>query len=256
MALLALLLLIVLIVGYLVIPFGVGLVRGPRPSSEAPDPDAAPPAAPMRPLGTIARAYGGFMLLYLLLAVWRAKDGFYGSGVRRGAACVNTIDGLPLSAAGQGWRARPGTSLGATGDLQACVLHPTAGQWALLAITEVPSLLLWGAVLLMIVRLVRHAAQHGPFSPRSAALTRQLGWLILAGCALVGALTSVGTFVLTDMVLTPQPYDAASIALSALLVGPLEALTPVPALAGVALLAFASMTRVGSVMDEELRATV
>jgi hypothetical protein len=254
MTLLAVLLLLVLVVGYLVVPFGVGLVRGPRPSVAAADPDAGAPAAPMRPLGTIARFYGGFMLLYLMLAAWRAKDGFYGSGVRRGAACVNTMNGGPLPA-GQGWRARPGTSLGATSDLQACVLHPTAGQWALLALTEVPSLVLWGAVLLMIVRLVRHAAQHGPFTPRSAALMRQLGWLILAGCALVGALSAVGTFVLTDMVLTPQPYDAATIVLGALTVGRLQALIPVPALAGVALLAFASMTRVGAVMDEELRAT-
>ena len=255
MTLLALLLLLLLVAGYLVVPFGVGLVRGPRPSVAA-DPDAAATAAPMRPLGTIARIYGVFMLLYLLLAVWEAKDGFYGSGVRRGAACVNTIDGLPLSASGQGWRARPGTSLGATGDLQACVLHPTAGQWALLALTKVPSLLLWGAVLLMIARLVRHAAQRGPFTPRAATLMRQLGWLILAGCALVGALDTVGTLVLTDMVLTPRPYDAAGIVPSTLVFGPLEALIPVPALAGVALLAFASVTRVGAVMDEELRATV
>lgn len=254
MTLLALLLLLLLVAGYLVVPFGVGLVRGPRPSVAA-DPDAAATAAPMRPLGTIARIYGVFMLLYLLLAAWEAKDGFYGSGVRRGAACVNTIDGGPLPA-GQGWRARPGTSLGATGDLQACVLHPTAGQWALLALTKVPSLLLWGAVLLMIVRLVRHAAQHGPFTPRAATLMRQLGWLILAGCALAGALDTVGTFVLTDMVLTPQPYDAATIVLGTVTVGPLQALIPVPALAGVALLAFASVTRVGAVMDEELRATV
>jgi hypothetical protein len=256
MTLLAVLLLIVLVVGYLVVPFGVGLVRGPRSSAGAPDPDAAGLAVPMRPLGTIARIYGGFMLLYLLGAVLEAKDGFYGSGVQRGAACVTAGIGGPSSADAQPWRARPGSSLGGTGDLQACVLHPTAGQWAQLALTKVPSLLLWGAVLLMIVRLVRHAAQHGPFTPRAAALMRRLGWLILAGCALVGALGTVGTLVLTDMVLTPQPYDPPGIVLGALIWEPLRALFPVPALAGVALLAFASVTRVGAVMDEELRATV
>ncbi len=256
MALLAVLLLLVLVVGGLVVPFLVGLVRGPRPSAGAPDPVAAPPAAPMRPLGTIARIYGGFLLLYLLLAVFEAKDGFYADSVRKGAACVNTGMVGTLSAGGQGWRIRPGTSLGPAGALQACVLHPTAGQWALLALTEVPSLLLWGGVLLMIVRLVRHAAQHGPFTPRSAALMRQLGWLILAGCVVVGALQAIGTDVLTDAVLAPRPFGGGFIIEDALLRGPLQALVPVPALAGIALLSFASITRTGAVMDEELRATV
>ncbi len=256
MTLLAVLLLVVLVLGYLVVPFGVGLVRGPRPSAGAPDPDAAPPALPMRPLGTIAKIYGGFMLVYLLLAVLAAKDGFYGSGVRRGAACVTTGIGGPTAAGAQPWRARPGTSLSAVGNLQACVLHPTAGQWALLAVTEVPSLLLWGAVLLLIVRMVRQAALHGPFTPRFAALMRRLGWLILAGCVVVGALHAIGTDVLTDAVLAPQPFGGGFIAGDALLRGPLQALLPVPALAGVALLSFASITKTGAVMDEELRATV
>jgi hypothetical protein len=255
MMLLAVLLVIVLVVGGLVIPFGLGLVRRPRQPAGSADPAAASAAAPMRPLGRITGIYGRFLLLYLVIAVWRAKDGFYGFGVRHGAACVKAMDGIPLSAAGT-WRARPGTSLGATGDLQPCVLHPTAGQWALVAMTQLPGLLLWGAVLLMIARLVRHAAQHGPFTARAATLMRQLGWLILAGCALVGVLDTVGTLVLTDMVLTPRPYEATSIAIGALVVGPLEALLPVPALAGVALLSFASITKTGAVMDEELRATV
>jgi hypothetical protein len=245
--------LLVLVVGVLVvIPFGVGLIRGPR----RPAGPAAPAVAPMRPLGTIAGIYSRFLLLYLLAAVWEAKDGFYAHSVRQGAACVNTGMVETLSAGGQAWRARPGTSLGPAGSLQGCVLHPTIGQWALLALTEVPSLLLWGGVLLMIVRLVRHAAQHGPFTPRAAALMRQLGWLILAGCVVVGALQAIGTDVLTDAVLAPQPFDAGFIIGDALLRGPLQALIPVPALAGIALLSFASITKTGAVMDEELQATV
>jgi hypothetical protein len=256
MILLAVGLLIVLVVGGLVIPFCVGLIRGPVSSAGRAGPDVTPAAAPMRPLGTIAWIYVRFLLFYLVLAAWEAKDGFYADSFRRGAACVKTIGGDPLSAVGQGWRARPGTSLGAVGDLQACVLHPTVGQWALLALTVVPSLLLWGGVLLMVVRLVRQAAQHGPFTPRAAALMRQLGWLILAGCVAVGALHAVGTDLLADAVLTPQPFGTGFIAGDAVLRGPLEALLPIPALAGVALLSFASMTKTGAVMDEELRATV
>jgi hypothetical protein len=252
MTVLAVGLLIVLVGGYLVVPFCAGLVKGPRPSAVP----ASPGVAPMRPLGTIAGIYGGLLLLYLLLAVFEAKDGFFAHSVRRGAACVTTGIGGPMSAGAQPWRARPGTSLGSTGDLQACVLHPSTGQWTLLALTAVPSLLLWASVLLMIVRLVRHAAQHGPFTARTAGLMRQLGWLILAGCVVVGTLHALGTDLLTDAVLSPQPYASESIAVDALIAGPLAALIPVPALAGVALLSFASMTKTGAVMDEELRATV
>jgi hypothetical protein len=250
-----LVLVLVLLVGGLVVPFCVGLVRGPR---RPPGPAAASTAAPpMRPLGTIARIYGGVMLLYLLLAVFEAKDGFFGSGGGpRGAACVNTSMVGSLSPGGQGWRIRPGASLGPAGDLSGCVLHPTAGQWTLFALTKVPSLLLWAGVLLMIVRLVRHAARRGPFTPRAATLMRNLGMLILAGCAVVGALHAIGTDVLTDAVLAPRPFGGQFITEDALLRGPLQALLPIPALAGIALLSFASITKTGAVMDEELRATV
>jgi hypothetical protein len=85
---------------------------------------------------------------------------------------------------------------------------------------------------------------------------RQLGWLILAGCVVVGTLHALGTDLLTDAVLSPQPFDSVSIAVDALITGPLAALIPIPALAGVAMLSFASMTKAGAVMGEELRATV
>jgi hypothetical protein len=255
---LLILLLGVLVVGAVVVPFTWGLIRGPRqPGSLAGAQPGQVVTAPMRPLGRIAETYGGFLVLYLVLAAWRAKDGFYGSGVRRGAACVDTrIGGGVPAGPGTGWAARPGTSLGRTGDLQACVLHPTAGQWALFVLTELPAVLLWSVVLLMILRLVRHAAELGPFTPRAAAMMRQLGWVVIAGSVVVGALAALGTDVITDMVLTPHPFDAGYLVIDGLVQGPLRALVPVPALAGAALLAFGSITRAGAVMDEELRATV
>ncbi len=53
-----------------------------------------------------------------------------------------------------------------------------------------------------------------------------------------------------------HPSDGGSIVVDVLLFGPLKALVPVPALAGAALLTFGRITRVGAVMDEELKATV
>jgi hypothetical protein len=207
------------------------------------------------PLGQIAWLYGTFMVIYLALAALRIKDGFYGGG-QAGSVCVNTSlggGGSVLSAAG--WRARPGGSLGVA-DIQACVLHPSAADGAMFLLTQLPGLLLWGGVLLMIFRLIRHAVRRGPFTPRASSLMRQLGWLIVLGAALVGALDTLGISVLTDAVLRPQPYDAGGIVGNVLLLGAIKALFPVPLLAGAALITFGRITRVGAAMDEEIKATV
>jgi len=234
----------------LVVPFVLGLIRGPRRAT----PGSRPTDDSMRPLGRVADVYVGYFVLAIVFLAWRLKDGNFGNG-QHDQACVDTgISGEPLKL--QGWRARPGTSLGGAGDLQACVAHPTAGQWALYALTAVPGLLLWCGVLLMIVRLVRHAARRGPFTGQAAALMVRLGWLIIAGCVVVGILTGFGDSVLTNMVITPRPYDAGTVAGNALLEWPLRTLLPAPALAGAALLSFGRMTRAGAAMDEELRATV
>jgi hypothetical protein len=250
-ALLGVLVLAALVAVGLVVPFVVGLLRGPkqvRPGSGATDQS-------MRPLGRVADLYVGFFVFAIIFSAWRLKDGFYGNGPN-GQACVDTgITGSPVEVARE-WRTRPGTSLGGSGDLQACVAHPTAGQWALYALTAVPGVLLWVSVLLMILRLVRRAAQHGPFTPQAAVLMVRLGWLILAGCVVAGDLRALGASVLTNTVITPGPFGTGAVVANAVLDGPLKALLPVPALAGVALLSFGRVTGAGAVMDEELRATV
>jgi hypothetical protein len=249
----------IVVAGLLVLYFryvsGLGLIGGRRQTGTPAVTGRGPTARePMSPLGGIARIYSTFFVLVIIFVAWRLKDGFYGNGPN-GAACVDT--GI-TNATGRValWRARPGSSLAATGNVQACVLHPTAAQWLLFSLTQLPGLLLWAGVLLMILRVVRHAAQHGPFTPRGAVLMVRLGWLIIGGCVVAGILTTLGASLLTDTVITPRPFDGWTVVLNALLDGPLRALLPVPALAGVALLSFASMTRAGAVMDEELRATV
>jgi hypothetical protein len=239
----------VLAVGGLVVALVYGLVRGPRRAMRSEQ-----TGEPMRPLGNVAGIYAGFFMLSGVFLVWRVKDGFSGLG-QNGEACVDTgIANPPVRA--ELWHPLPGTSVGSAGDLQACVAHPAAGQWMLYVLTWLPGLLLWGSVLLLIIRLVRHAAQYGPFTTRSAILMVRLGWLIIAGSAVVGALAVLGGSVLANMVITPRPFDTGTVAFTVLMQGSLRALLPVPALAGAALLSFGRMTRAGSAMDEELRATV
>ncbi|MBO0824006.1 MAG: hypothetical protein J2P27_09120 [Actinobacteria bacterium] len=248
-----------LLVACVLAPFAWGLMRGPQPLARPVTAKARRAAAgPMRPLGTIAGIYGRFLLLYIAFVVWGLKDGAYSDGGRPGQVCVNTAVSVIPPGGNQTWGpVAPGTSMApAMGTFQGCVLHPSVAQWALFGLTQLPSLLLWGLVLLMILRLVRHAAMYGPFNPRSAVTMAQLGWLIIGGCVIVGVLKSIGTDLITDMIMRPRPYGAVSIANDALVHGALRTLLPVPALAGVALLTFASMTRVGAAMDEELQATI
>lgn len=239
-----------LAIGGLIVAFLYGLIRGPGLAS----PGSGQGESSMRPLGRVADIYVGYFMLAIVFIAWRLKDGAFGNGPN-GEACFDTgITGVPPRA--ELWRTRPGTALPMAGDLVGCVAHPTAGQWALFTLTQLPGLLLWAGVLLMILRLVRHAAQHGPFTPRAAGLMFQLGWLIIAGCVVVGILTGLSTSLLANMVITPRPYDPVIVVLNAVLEEPLRVLLPVPALAGAALLSFGRVTRAGAVMDEELRATV
>lgn len=230
---------------------------GSRPDGGPVTPQSRQGAAALQPLGSLASIYSWFLVLGLIVTGWTFRDQLLGSkaGVSSGRACADA--GINALATGTpGWTTRPGTSLTPHGTLQACILHPAAGQWALYVLTWLPGLLLWCAVLAMILRLVRHAAARGPFTPAAATMMAQLGWVILAGSVLAAALSELGAEVLTNMVVMPRPFDTASVAVGAFISAPLQAVLPVPALAGTGLLSFAGLIRAAAMMDEEIRATV
>jgi hypothetical protein len=236
---------------FFVVPFVVGVWRGYHGAAARPDPYSAPdaPGAPMRPLRWITGLYGRFLVFYLVgVAVWATY--------RFQQVCVNTNEAL-YSKIGAGYgAARPGVALSQSGYVQACALHPGAGQWLLYLLTKLPSLALWACVLLLTTHLVRQAARTGPFTVQAAATMYVLGWVVIAGSILVGALSALGTDVLSQMLMTSGTLGAPGIVLDVLVRGPIEALVPVPALVGAALLTFSHITRVGAAMDEEIKATV
>jgi hypothetical protein len=205
-----------------------------------------------QPLASIAGLYGRFLILYLGLVVF--LDHGFASGGLRGSVCVDT--GHPYGGAAKGFAASPGASLSLAGDVRACALHPSIWQWGLFLLTKLPGLALWGCLLLLIWRLIREANSTGPFTPRAAAVIRQLGWVIIAGSMIAGALGHLGADMLTSMLMTPATFDAKGIVVDVLAAAPFKALVPVPALAGAALLTFARIIRVGAVMDDEIKATV
>jgi hypothetical protein len=179
--------------------------------------------------------------------------GFSGGGLR-GSVCVNT--GYPYGGAAQGFAARPGASLSVAGDVRACALHPSIGQWGLFLLTKLPGLALWGCLLLLIWQLIREANTSGPFTPRVAATMRQLGWVVIAGSMIAGALGHLGADLLTRMLMTPATFDTWGILVDVLLAAPVKALLPVAALAGSVLLTFARIIKAGAVMDDEIKATI
>jgi len=238
--------------GIVVVPFIVGFVRGPQARRAQSDPPA--PGHPMRPLSRVAGIYDNFLMLYLVLIAFQASDRLPASGNSSPSVCVDT--GYSFGGPAHGFAAGPGAVLSAGGDVTACAKHPNLGQWVLYLLTKLPDLVLWGFLLLLIGRLISEAARRGPFTPRTAAIVRLLGWTVIGGSYVVGALGHLGADLMTRMLMTPAPYGGGGIVADILVFGPLKALLPVPALAGAALLTFSRITRAGAAMDEELQATV
>jgi hypothetical protein len=240
------------IAGVVLVPFIIGFVRGPQAGNA--QTGAPAPGDPMRPLSRVAGIYGRFLMLYLVAIAFQVSYGLPPSRNSRLSVCVDT--GYPNGgSAAQRVGARPGASLSASGDVTACALHPSLGQWVLYLLTKVPDLVLWGCLLLLIWRLISEAARRGPFTPLTAAIVELLGWTVLGGSYVVSALEHLGADVMTRMLMTPDVYSGSTI-VADVLIGPLKALLPVPALAGAALLTFARITKVGVALDDEIKATV
>jgi hypothetical protein len=110
---------------------------------------------------------------------------------------------------------------------------------------------------MLIWQLIRQAARVGPFTRQTATIMWRLGRVVVAGTVIAAAVSALGTDILARTLLaSPGIGGAIGIGLDVLLVEPLKALLPWPALAGAALLSFARMTMVGAKLDEEVRATV
>jgi hypothetical protein len=235
---------VAVLAGTLIVPFLIGLVRGPAASRPRTDPAGE---NSMRPLSRVAGIYGRFLALYLFAAVVSFATG------QRGSVCA-TMSGVGGAVAG--YASRPGATVQTDGVLQACAQHPSPSQWVLDALMRLPGPLLLATVLVLIWRLVREAGRHGPFTARTAGIMWRLGLVVLIGTAVAGAISRLGNDLLLQMLLQNQPYSGLGVPVDLLASGSLHALLPVPALAGAGLLTFARVTRAGVTLDEEVKATV
>jgi hypothetical protein len=206
------------------------------------------------PLGSVTALFGGLLLFTVAagLAFFLAGRGSIG-GFGNTAVCVTQPN---VVYNGEGWTrhlgvaVRPGTSATINGALQACAAHASIGQRVLYSLMSLPSTLAWAAVLFLLWRLMTVARRTGPFTVGVAVAMRRLGWLIIAGSAVAGAVQGFATDQLLNTMLAAQNDSGDTVT------GLIHGLLPVPLLAGAALLTFARIIRLGAAMDDEIKATV
>ena len=146
--------------------------------------------------------------------------------------------------------ARPGATLMVDGHLQGCLTHPGIGQWFLYYLMLIPSAVVWAGVIVLLWLMMRTARREGPFTPRVAAAMRRLGWFILGGSVAASVLHAVALgLLIVSMMNSSSPYAGP-------ILDAVRGVVPIPLLAGAALLTLARIIRLGSAMDDEIRATV
>jgi hypothetical protein len=210
------------------------------------------------PLESVTAFFGLLLLLLALAGVGLVLfQPHSGSGSGSFSLCVSpgisTGSGNPPI--GGGFTARPGATLMVSGSLQGCLTHPGVGQWLLYCLMLIPSVVVWAGVIVLLWLLMRTARREGPFTPSVATAMRRLGWFILGGSVTAGVLHTIALGQLTAAMMSSTGFNLPS-----LYVGPIwgavRGVAPVPLLAGAALLTLARIIRLGSAMDDEIKATV
>jgi len=206
------------------------------------------------PLGAVTTVFGAVLLMVTAASVVlvAAGSGSFG-GFGHTTVCATQPN---TGYSGDNWTshlgiaARPGASVTINGTLHACALRPGIGQRMLYTLMSLPGALVWGSVLFLLWLVIREARRTGPFTVQVAVAMRRLGWLIIAGSAAAAAVQGFALDQLLNTMLVAQDQFGDALA------EPVHALLPVPVLAGVALLTFARIIRLGADMDDEIKATV
>ena len=171
-------------------------------------------------------------------------------GLGSGPACSDVrLNGIGVSVGSTVQHLLPGaTSIPSM--MKLCAPHPTTGQRILVSLTEVPTIALYLAIVLLLARLLRDIRSAGPFAVIVARRLRFLGWFVLAGALIVavGQSAAQSAFVSTVVAGTT---GAVTNAINAGIAGVF-----VPLLVATGLLTLARVIRVGARMSDDLTGTV
>jgi hypothetical protein len=191
----------------------------------------------------------GLLVTGLVLLPWNHISlGGYGSG----PACATVpVNGLTESGGGPVLaHVRTGGSASTGGQVMVCANQPTLSQRTLVTLTQIPTVVLYVAILLLLWWLVRTVRRTGPFAPLVAARLRFLAWFILAGVLVVTAGQSVaGSAFASTVVADSVPVISNAVNAE------LNSWVP-PVLIACGLLTLARVLRVGARMSEDLAGTV
>ncbi|MEZ7004888.1 DUF2975 domain-containing protein [Streptomyces sp. AD55] len=155
------------------------------------------------------------------------------------------VDEQPIPA----FRPAPGASFRVDAHPEYCTEAPSTVQALLNAATRlVPFVFIVGALLLAL-RLIRGAARDGLYTTRTAERLRRLGWWLLAG----SVLTAIATSMAEKALLASLRLDSDISAVSGLLSWDVPFMA---GFAGLGVLSFARIMRLGITMREDLEGTV
>lgn len=205
------------------------------------------------PLGgavsTILILIGALLVTGLLVLPWNHVSlGGYGAG----PTCANVpLNGLTEVGGGNVLaHMRAGAYASTGGQVLACANRPTFGQRTLVTLTQVPTAVLYLAILLLLWQLVSTVRKAGPFAPLVAARLRFLAWFILVGVLVVTAGESIAQSAFASTVVADS-VPVISNAVNAELSGWVP-----PVLIACGLLTLARVMRVGARMSEDLAGTI
>jgi hypothetical protein len=139
-------------------------------------------------------------------------------------------------------------------SLNICDYHPNAGQRAAIVLTQAPSALLYLAVFVLFLRLIRKAGREGPFTPGIITQFHVLGWTLLAGGYLANALQDGAQSTLLATVTTPGTELHPN--LTEIIFQGIFTLSWSTLLTGLGLLTLARILHIGVHMREDLVGTV
>ena len=199
----------------------------------------------------------GIAVPLLLTPLLGGRIGMFGFGLT-GACATVTLNGVAGTNQPVG-PLKPGasSSLSSAGNVDLCAGHPTVAQRFLVALTQAPTTLLWLAVLVLLLLLVRTVRRRGPFDISVTRRLRFLAWFVLAAWLAVQAVQSYAAAAFTATVYSPSARNPAAVPVVADTINGVLSTDWIPLLLVVCgVLTLARIIRIGAQMHDDLAGTV
>lgn len=143
---------------------------------------------------------------------------------------------------------RPNAQATLNSALSVCALKPRLSQRVLYTLVDLPGLLVWVGVIVVLGRLLAAARRDGPFTRQVASWMRMLGWFVIVGAVLAAVIRGYATDALLHTMLAGQiSYGDMFPRYGAIFPW---------VVVGAALLTFARFIKVGVAMEDDLKGTV